>query len=88
MAAEAEQRLLSICRRIIEHAAAEAWAAHEAVSSGLGNGSRQAAVSEGLSWDAAVRAPLIVSILSGYKMVSADAWRHELRYGSMLTYLQ
>ena len=79
VAAEAEQRLLSNCRRIIEHAATEAWAVHEAVSSGVSNGSRAATISEGAHWDAAIHAPLVIASLAGYKMVSEEARRNELR---------
>ena len=36
------------------------------------------AASEELAWEAAVRGPLLVSILEAYRAVSPDAWRVEL----------
>lgn len=77
--AEAEQRLVSVCRHIVEHAAADAWATHTAASPQLSHAKSPASETDGSSWDAAIRAPLIVDILDSYKMISDDAWKQELR---------
>ena len=45
---------------------------------GLGALQGRPAASEELAWEAAVRGPLLVSILEAYRAVSSDAWRVEL----------
>ncbi|KAK9904753.1 hypothetical protein WJX75_001787 [Coccomyxa subellipsoidea] len=75
---EAEARLLAFCRRFVADAAADAWAQH-AAAAGRTTVGGHALTPEGYSWDQAIRAPLTVAVLGGYRAVCGEAWRGELR---------
>jgi hypothetical protein len=54
------------------------WQPEMLITSGSSALQGRPTASEELAWEAAVRGPLLVSILEAYRAVSSDAWRVEL----------
>ncbi|KAK9844232.1 hypothetical protein WJX84_000597, partial [Apatococcus fuscideae] len=73
---EAERRLLSLCRRLVVDAASDAWSRHSAATQAAESG--LSITPDGTSWDQAIRAPLIVAMLDGYRDVRTEALRKEI----------
>ncbi|KAK9804748.1 hypothetical protein WJX72_003264 [[Myrmecia] bisecta] len=80
---EAERRLSNLCRRLVVDAARDAWQHHETAirgqEGGLAGDGSKALTPEGYSWDQAIRAPLIVSMLSGYREMRSESLKREVR---------
>ncbi|KAK9863867.1 hypothetical protein WJX84_003305 [Apatococcus fuscideae] len=73
---ESERRLLSLCRRLVVDAASDAWSHHGAAARAPDSGI--STTPDGTSWDQAIRAPLIVAMLDGYREVRTEAMRREI----------
>lgn len=76
VAAAAQQRMLQVCRQVITRAAEDTWQ-HSGGQNEHAGATHH--VVDGTSWDQAIRAPLIVTVLESYYSLHNEAWTSELQ---------
>lgn len=76
VAPEAQQRMLQVCRQVITRAAQDTWQQTDGHSQHAGAAHH---VTDGTSWEQAIRAPLIVTVLESYYSIHNEAWTSELQ---------
>ncbi|DBA73285.1 hypothetical protein WJX77_003623 [Trebouxia sp. C0004] len=76
VAPEAQERMLEVCRQVITRAAQDTWQQTDGHSQHAGAAHH---VTDGTSWEQAIRAPLIVTVLESYYSIHNEAWTSELQ---------